>query len=466
MAPSTQAAHSRGYVILVCLVAALSGLLFGYDTGVIGGAIGFMRSKFQLSPMEEGWTAASILVGCMAGVLAAGPVADRLGRKRLLVASGLLFGISSVGTALPQTLTVFIGFRLLAGVAVGAASMAAPMYMAEIAPADWRGRLISLNQLAIVTGIFVVYFANWFIASLGDAAWNQEYGWRWMFASCALPSLVFLVLLIWVPESPRWLVQQNRAEEARAILARVNGRAAAAEELAAIQAAIQQEEPGLGQLLKPGLRRALGIGIVLAFLQQFTGINAFIYFGAEIFKSMGSSTQTALIQHVLLGGVNFLFTLVAIATVDRLGRKPLMVAGCVGMGLCLFGLYFSSGSAAAAPGALKVVFILGYIACFALSLGPVTWVILAEIFPTRVRGRALGLATFCLWLGDYLVTQTYPMMAENEWLKAHFRQAFPFLLYGAFCVVEVVFVSGWVPETKGRTLEQIEAGWRRPEGSR
>ncbi|WCJ61179.1 sugar porter family MFS transporter [Fontisphaera persica] len=460
MAPTTQVSQSRGYVLLVCFVAALSGLLFGYDTGVIGGAIGFMRAKFSLNPAQEGWTAASILVGCMVGVLIAGPVADRLGRKRLLVIAGLLFGISSVGTALPQTLSVFIAFRLMAGVAVGAASMAAPMYIAEIAPADWRGRLISLNQLAIVTGIFVVYFANWFIASLGDATWNQEHGWRWMFASCVLPSLLFLVLLLWVPESPRWLVKQNRPEEARVILERVNGAEAAAAELSAIHAAIQQEEPGLGQLLRPGLRRALVIGIMLAFLQQFTGINAFIYFGAEIFKSMGSSTQTALIQHVLLGGVNFLFTLVAIATVDRLGRKPLMVAGSLGMGICLFGLYFSSGAGTGAASALKLVFILGYIACFALSLGPVTWVILAEIFPTRVRGRALGLATFCLWLGDYLVTQTYPMMAENEWLQTHFRQAFPFLLYGAFCVVEVLFVLLWVPETKGKTLEQIEAGWR------
>lgn len=418
-----------------------------------------MRTKFGLSPVQEGWTAASILVGCMVGVLAAGPLADRLGRKRLLVMAGWLFGLSSVGTALAPTLTVFIVFRLMAGVAVGAASMAAPMYIAEISPAEWRGRLISVNQLAIVSGIFIVYFANWFIASLGNEAWNQEYGWRWMFASCTAPSVLFLVLLLWVPESPRWLVKQNRQQEAGAVLERVQGREAAAIELAAISAAIQEEEPGLGQLLKPGLRRALVMGIVLAFLQQFTGINAFIYFGAEIFKSMGSSTETALIQHVLLGGVNFVFTLVAIATVDRLGRKPLMVAGCVGMGLCLFGLYFMSGKTGGSD-TLKLICILGYIACFALSLGPVTWVILAEIFPTRVRGRALGLATFCLWLGDFLVTQTYPMMADNAWLQEHFRQAFPFVLYGAFCVVEVVYVVLWVPETKGKTLEQIEAGWR------
>lgn len=466
MAPSSAIPHSRGYVLLVCFVAALAGLLFGYDTGVIAGAIGFMRDKFALSPAQEGWTAASILVGCMAGVLVSGPLADRWGRKRLLVIAGLLFGISSVGTALPESLSVFIAFRMMAGVAVGAASMAAPMYIAEISPADWRGRLISVNQLAIVTGIFVVYFINWFIASRGDAQWNQEYGWRWMFASCLVPSLLFLGLLLLVPESPRWLVKQNRPEEARHILERVNGAGAASAELEAITAAIQQEEPGLGQLLKPGLRRALVIGVMLAFLQQFTGINAFIYFGAEIFKSMGSDTEAALSQHVLLGGVNFLFTLVAIATVDRWGRKPLMVAGCTGMGLCLFGMYFVSGEGNAGHGTLKLIFILGYIACFALSLGPVTWVILAEIFPTRVRGRALGLATFCLWLGDYLVTQTYPMMADHAWLKAYFRGAFPFLLYGVFCVVEVLFVLLWVPETKGKTLEDIEAGWRQAARSR
>ncbi|MEI7731702.1 MAG: sugar porter family MFS transporter [Verrucomicrobiota bacterium] len=441
---------STGYVVLICLVATLGGLLFGYDTAVISGAIGFLKEKFAMDPRMEGWSAGCILIGCMIGVSIAGAFGDRLGRKKLLVFSGVLFGASAVGTALPKELWMFIVFRILCGIGVGAASIASPMYIAEVAPARLRGRMVSLNQMAIVTGIFVVYFINWYIAGKGDHAWNVNTGWRWMFAMGALPSLVFLGLLLLVPESPRWLMEQNREAEALKVLTRVNGQAAAEVELQAIKASLSHEGASLRQLLQPGMRLVLVIGIVLAVLQQITGINAFIYFGPKIFESVGSSTNVALLQHISVGAVNFLFTIVAIWTVDKWGRRPLMLWGTLGMGICLVSmaaaLYYKF-----AP-FWMLVFILGYMACFSMSLGPVTWVIIAEIFPTRIRGRAMALATLCLWFADYVVTQSFPMLMDR------FKDlpSVPFVLYGLMCVLEILFVWRFVPETKGQSLEQIE----------
>jgi MFS transporter, SP family, xylose:H+ symportor len=448
---------SMRYVVLVCLVATLGGLLFGYDTAVIAGAIGFMKARFGLDATGEGWTASCALLGCVIGVSVAGPLGDRLGRKKLLLLAGLLFGVSAVGTALPPTLAWFIVFRILGGVGVGAASMASPMYIAEIAPARIRGTMVSVNQLAIVTGMLVIYFVNYWIAGRGDEAWNAEYGWRWMFASGLAPSLLFLGLLLFVPESPRWLVKQQRGAQAREVLTRVNGRAAAEVELRSIEDAIAREGATLGQLLQPGLRMALAIGVVLAVLQQVTGINVFLYYAPEIFKKLGAGTDAALLQTITVGAVNLLFTLVAIYTVDRWGRKPLMVTGAAGMGLCLLAMGWASYCQQTDLWALLCI--LGYIACFALSVGPVTWVVLSEIFPTRLRGRALGLATFCLWTANFIVSQTFPMMNENRWLVDRFHHAFPFWVYGALCFVEVLFVWRFVPETKGRSLEEIEQMW-------
>jgi sugar porter (SP) family MFS transporter len=447
------------YLVLVCLVATLGGLLFGYDTAVIAGAVGFMQKKFALSPAWEGWMAACVLLGCAFGVALSGVFSDWLGRKKLLILSAVLFAVSGVGTALPPSLSWFVVFRIIGGIGIGAASMASPMYIAEIAPARIRGTMVSVNQLAIVTGMLIIYFVNYHIAGLGDEEWNINFGWRWMFGSGVLPALLFLALLIPVPESPRWLTEKNRQPEALAILGRVNGPEAGQAELEAIEASIANESGSLRQLLQPGLRPVLAIGITLAVLQQITGINVFLYFAPEIFKKMGSGTSAALLETITVGGVNLLFTVLAIYTVDRLGRRPLMIIGSAGMGLCLFGM----GCAAYAQqtGLWMLLFILGYIACFALSLGPVTWVILSEIFPTRIRGRALGLATFCLWIADFVVSQTYPMMVKNEWLADQFHQAFPFWLYGCFCVVEILFVWRFVPETKGKSLEQIERMWQK-----
>ena len=445
------------YVALVCGVATLGGLLFGYDTAVIAGAIGFLQQHFELTPAMKGWAASSALLGCVIGVAFAGRFSDRAGRKRTLILAAILFLVSAIGTAFPRTFTIFVWFRMLGGIGVGIASMASPMYIAELSPARFRGRLVSVNQFAIVTGMLVIYFVNYHIAGQGDDAWNTAVGWRWMFGSEAIPAVVFLGLLFFVPESPRWLVEAGQREAAYRILARVDGEASARTELGAIEASLAREQGRLAQLLKPGFRVVLLIGIGLAVLQQVTGINVFLYYGPEIFKQLGTTTDVALLQTVVVGAVNLLFTIGAIWTVDRWGRRPLMILGAAGMGLCLVAMGVAAQLGVVAVWVL--VFMLGYIACFALSVGPVTWVLLSEIFPTRVRGRALGLATFCLWTANFLVSQTFPMLDENPWLIERFQHGFPFYLYAGFCVVLVLLVWRWVPETKGRSLEEIERSW-------
>jgi len=335
--------------------------------------------------------------------------------------------------------------------------MSSPMYIAEISPARIRGRMVSVNQFAIVSGFLVVYFVNYFIALQGDTVWNQETGWRWMFGSESIPAVLLLVLLFFVPESPRWLTKQNRSDEALDILSRVDGSDYAKTELLEIKDAIAHESGSIKQLFQPGMKIVLVIGIVLAVLQQVTGINVFLYFGTEIFKKLGSETNAALLQTIVVGAVNLSFTIIAIWTVDKLGRKPLMMIGSAGMGLSLLGMglmaYFQKTDLSV------LLFILGYIACFALSVGPVTWVILSEIFPTRIRGRAMAIATVCLWIANYIVSQTFPMMDENSWLLDKFHHAFPFWVYGIFCVVLITFVWRYVPETKAKTLEEIEKHW-------
>jgi SP family xylose:H+ symportor-like MFS transporter len=317
---------------------------------------------------------------------------------------------------------------------------------------------------AIIFGMLVVYFVNYFIAGAGDEAWNVETGWRWMFGSESLPAVLLLGLLFLVPESPRWLAKQGRRDEARDILERVGGEDHAAGEMAEIDAALAEESASLGQLLSPRMRVVLVMGIVLAVLQQVTGINVFLYYAPEIFKGVaGAKMDAALLQTIAVGAVNLGFTVVAIWAVDRVGRKPLMMIGAGGMGVALFAIGIAS--TLQAIGGWLLIFMLGYIACFALAVGPVTWVILSEIFPTKIRGRAMAIATFCLWIANFIVSQTFPMMEGSDWLVATFHHGFPFFVYGAFCVVLVLFVLRVVPETKGKSLEQIERMWgMRPDG--
>ena len=446
------------YLVVICMVAALGGLLFGYDTAVISGAIGFLQSYFALSPTLTGWAASCALVGCIIGVSIAGILSDLLGRKKVLILSAVFFFASALGTALPRNFTMFIIFRIIGGIGVGAASMTSPMYIAEISPARIRGRMVSVNQFAIVSGILVVYFVNYFIANQHTEAWNVQFGWRWMFGSMTLPAFLLLSFLFFVPESPRWLTKQNRDDEALVILSRVNGPRQAKNELTAIEDAVSHESGSIAQLFQPGMRIVLVIGIVLAVLQQVTGINVFMYYAPEIFKKLGAGINTALLQTVMVGTVNLIFTIIAIWTVDRIGRKPLIIIGASGMCISLVSLGLAAYYQKMEIWVL--IFVLGYIACFALSLGPVVWVVLSEIFPTKIRGRAMAIATSCLWAANFIVSQTFPMMSENEWLVDKFHQGFPFWIYSVLCVVTVLFVKSFVPETKGKSLEEIEKMWK------
>ena len=459
------------YLLPICLVATLGGLLFGFDTGVISGAIEPLTAKFALGDFMKGWASGCVLIGCAAGVLLVGPLSDRYGRKLAMFLAALMFLASAIGTAVPNDILTFIIFRIIGGIGIGIASISTPMYIAEITPAHIRGRMVAANQIAIVGGIAATAFINYFIAhAQGDPAlaatqaWLINTGWRWMFATGIAPSVLFALLLIPIPESPRWLIERRREDKARQILVKVGGANFAGTEFNNIKSALSQEQGTWRGLFSRRLMLPLFIGITLAVLQQVTGINVFLYFGATIFKTMSANTgvDAGLLTQIIINGDCVLFTVIAIATVDKWGRRPLMLIGAGGMGVCLaaMGVMAQVGADPAAASHWMLLFILLYIACFGLSVGPVTWVILSEIFPTAVRGRALGLATFFLWTADYVVTQTFPMMdAKDSWFVKHFNHAFPFYTYAAFCVVLVLVVWRLVPETKGRTLEEIERSW-------
>jgi len=463
--PSAVQANWR-YVLPICLVATLGGLLFGYDTGVISGAIEALTARFALSEVMKGWASGCVLIGCAAGVLAVGPLSDRYGRKLAMFLAAAMFLVSAIGTSLPNDVWTFIAFRLVGGIGIGIASISTPMYIAEITPARIRGRMVSVNQIAIVGGIAATAFINYSIAGHSDQAWNIATGWRWMFAAGSVPALVFGLLLLLIPESPRWLVEMKREDEARRTLGRVGGATFAATEITAIRDSLAGEKGTWSELFSHTLLRPLLLGIALAVLQQVTGINVFMYFGATIFKTMSQSTgvDAGLLQQIIINGAGILFTVIAIATVDKWGRKPLMLVGTLGMGIGLvaMGIMAQTMSDPTAASHVMLACIILYVACFGLSVGPVTWVILSEIFPTAVRGRALGLATFCMWLADYAVTQTFPIMdAKDSWFVAHFNHAFPFYVYAIFCAVLIAVMWLFVPETKGKSLEEIERSWHK-----
>lgn len=460
-----------GYLFHACLVATFGGLLFGYDSGVISGAIEPLTAKFELTDFMKGWASGCALIGCAAGVLLVGPISDRFGRKIAMFLAGLMFFASALGTALPNHIAAFVLFRIVGGIGIGIASISTPMYIAEITPAHLRGRMVSINQIAIVGGIATTAFVNYFIAHAKgnptlpeNQAWIINIGWRWMFATGIVPSLFFVLLLVSIPESPRWLVERHRNGEARQILEKVGGGEFTRTEFTSIQSALSQEQGTWAELFSRKLAFPLAIGIALAVLQQVTGINVFLYFGATIFKTLSDETgvDAGLLTQIIINGACTLFTVIAIATVDKWGRRPLMLLGAAGMGVSLLAMGIMAQWLAnpAATGRWMLLFIILYIACFGLSVGPVTWVILSEIFPTAVRGRALGLATFFLWTADYAVTQTFPMMdAKDSWYVARFHHAFPFYVYAAFCTGLLFVVWRLVPETKGRSLEEIEKYW-------
>lgn len=442
------------YVYMLSIVAAIGGLLFGYDTAVISGAIGNLQEKFQLSDEAMGGAASAAIWGCVFGVLFSGRISDRFGRKKVLIASALLFAVSAVGSAIPQNISQLVIARFIGGLGVGVASMLSPMYISEIAPAHNRGMLVTLYQLAIVIGINLIYFINLIIAGMGDEQWNVDLGWRYMFGSEVIPSLLFLGLLFLVPESPRWLAKQGREEEAGKILKKINGEAAGTAVLAEVKMTLKEEKGTLKELLEPGLRLALIVGIVLAIFSQITGINAIIYYAPEIFKSVGFATESALLQTVIIGVTNTAFTFVAIWLMDKAGRRKLLLWGVTGMVICLFGMgasfYFELSS-----GPLLLLFILGYIACFASSLGPIPWVLISEIFPNKNRGLAMSICIVLLWIGVVLITQFFPVMLNR------LGGAFTFWIFMINAIILVVFIWRFVPETKQKTLEEIERSWKK-----
>ena len=439
---------STRFAYLIAAVAAISGLLFGFDTAVINGALIFLRADLALDTRGTELATSSLLVGCALGAAVAGWLTDRLGRKKMLIVSALLFAASAVGAAVPRTLAEFAVARVLGGLAIGVASVLAPLYIAEISPRAIRGRLVSLNQMAIVTGILLAYFVNWLLSFAGPSSW------RWMFASAAVPSLAFFVALLFVPESPRFLIEKGRTIEALAVLVRVNGEQQAVAELEEIRSTIAAESGTLRELFTTRLRKPLGIAVFLAVFQQVTGINTVIYYGALIFKEQvgGHSDSAAIGANVTIGAINFLMTIVALWVIDRLGRRPLMMLASAGMAVTLLvlGLLFRLQPP---PAAMILVVILLYTASFGVGLGPGVWVVISELFPTRIRGRAMSIATLALWLACILITSTFLSLVEA------IGSAGAFWLYGAMSILHFVFIFRLMPETKGRSLEEIERSW-------
>lgn len=436
------------YVYGLACVAALAGLLFGFDTAVINGAIVFLKEQLRLTDAQTETAATSLLVGCMASAAIAGFLADSFGRRRVLLQSAVLFCVSSVWTALPNSLGQFVLARFAAGLAIGVASVVAPMYIAEIAPPRIRGILVTLYQMAIVTGILASYFINWLLAGLGPNSW------RWMFATAAAPSLAFFLALLFIPESPRWLLRWNRAEDALAVLARVSGRGDAQQQAEEIRSSLTEETGSWRELLEPRLRRPIAVAVLLAVFSQITGINTVIYYGTLLLKEHGGygKSSDAFGANVLIGLVNFAVTIAAIALIDRIGRKPLLLCGIAGMTAALLGLS-SAFSASPVPAARILTLLLVYVGCFAFSLGPGTWVYISEIFPTAVRGRAMSIATLSLWLSCAFVTWTFLSLVGRFGATGAFR------IFAGICALAFLFVLLALRETKGRTLEQIGRSW-------
>ncbi|WP_397445662.1 D-xylose transporter XylE [Polaribacter sp. R77954] len=467
--------NNSKYLLKLTLVATLGGLLFGYDTGVISGTVGSLETFFvtpkglpeAAANAFKGFLVASALIGCIIGGLFGGLISKKLGRKKGLILAAVLFLISALGSAMPEMLiapigeldhtfsTIFIMYRIIGGIGVGLASMLSPLYIAEIAPANSRGRLVSFNQLAIVGGFMVVYFVNYFISRGGGSdAWLNEVGWRWMFASEVIPAGLFLGLLFFVPDTPRSLMLKNKPEEALDVLIKVNGEQEGKRVLSEIENSVTETS---GKLLSYGWAVII-IGVLLSVFQQFVGINVVLYYAPEIFKSIDPNTDGALLLTIIVGIVNFLFTIIAVKTVDKKGRKPLMLIGALGMAVAMLalGFVFFSG----ATGYLALGCMMLYVASFALSWGPVTWVLLSEIFPNKIRGKAMAIAVAAQWVSNYLVSLTFPMMNDNTALTEQFNHGFAYWVYGVMSLIAMWFVWKYIPETKGKTLEEMESIWK------
>jgi len=458
------------FTIRVALIVALGGFLMGFDASVISGVVGFIGPEFELSNIELGWAVASLTLTSTIAMMLAGPVSDRFGRRPVLKAAAVLFGASAVASAVAPDYLTLVAARMLGGFGVGAALIIAPMYIAEIAPAGIRGRMVSFNQLNIVIGISAAYFCNYLILTLGqsDLAWAQainlgEWNWRWMLGVETVPAIFYLLALFTVPESPRWLIMHGRDADALTIMQRVAGHARAESDLKSVQEALAAEagmEKGrLRELFQPAMRLVLTIGISVAILQQITGINSVFFYAPMIFEQSGIGTDAAFMQAVLVGLVNIVFTVLAILFIDKLGRRPLMLTGLVIIACCMLLLaygfnaatYSASGELIEINATLILIGILGFVAGFGISLGPVMWVLFSELFPNRIRGVAISFVGLINSTVSFIVQLVFPWELEN------FGASTTFLIYGVFAIIGLIFIMRVLPETKGRSLEELEA---------
>jgi MFS transporter, SP family, xylose:H+ symportor len=456
--------QNKFYIVAITIVATLGGLLFGYDTAVISGAEksvqAFLIDSQGLSTLVHGLTISSALIGCIIGGALSGLFASYFGRRKSLMIAAFLFFLSALGSGYPEflffpkgeasmgLLYMFNFYRIIGGIGVGMASAICPMYIGEIAPAEIRGRLVSLNQFAIIFGMLVVYFVNWGIANGQPLEWINTIGWRNMFLSEAIPAGLFGILLFFVPETPRYLTLKNKDSEALVVLTKINGAERAREILADIKDTIEHHS---GKIFSYG-KLVIIIGILLSVFQQFVGINVALYYAPRIFESMGAGKDASMMQTVVMGLINVVFTVIAILTVDKWGRKPLLMVGSIGMAIGMFAIaglaYFEI------IGTSTLVFIIVYTASFMMSWGPICWVLISEIFPNKIRGRAVAIAVAAQWAANYFISSTYPSMME-------FSGAFTYGFYGVMSVLSFIFVWKMVPETKGKTLEEMEKLWRK-----
>ncbi|AND40302.1 MULTISPECIES: D-xylose transporter XylE [Cytobacillus] len=456
------------YIGSLTLVAAIGGLLFGYDTAVISGAEKsleiYLINSLGLGSLAHGATTSSALIGCIIGGLISGYFASKFGRKKSLIAAAVLFFLSALGSAFPEflfftkgepTISLLLTFnlyRIIGGIGVGLASAIVPMYIGEIAPADIRGRLVSFNQFMIIFGMLVVYFVNWGIASGRPLEWINDVGWRYMFASEAIPALAFGLLLLLVPETPRYLAIHNHDDKALAVLAKINGAAEAKTILGEIKKSVAASANVPAEKLFAYGKLVIVIGILLSVFQQFVGINVALYYAPRIFESMGAAKDASMLQTIVMGVINVIFTIVAILTVDKWGRKPLLITGSIGMAIGMFGVAGMAFSNIIGMGTL--IFIIVYTASFMMSWGPICWVLISEIFPNKIRGQAVAVAVAAQWAANYFISSTYPMMME-------FSGGLTYGFYGLMSVLSAIFVWKFVPETKGKTLENMESIWKR-----
>lgn len=458
---------NTGYVAFLSLVAAMGGILFGYDTAVISGTVSSVAAQFSLDALQKGWFVGCALIGSIGGAAIAGMLSDRFGRKPTMLLSALFFTVSSVGCALCADFTQLVAYRIIGGIGVGVVSIVSPMYISEVAVARWRGTLVSLYQLAITVGFLAAYLVNFQILRSAETAvyasalmqkiWVTEL-WRGMLGAGTLPAVLFLVVIFFIPESPRWLILRGRDLRARGVLGRIYRapEAVDAEVSAVHETVVSAEKSQWRALFEPGIRKAVLIGVAIAMLGQFMGVNAVLYYGPTIFENAGLSSGDSLFSQVLVGIVNMLTTVLALVIIDRVGRKQLVYWGVSGMivSLVAIGLYFLCGEAWGLPNGFLLVAFLTYIFCCAVSICAVVFVLLSEMYPTRVRGLAMSIAGFALWIATFLVGQLTPWMLEN------LTPAGTFMLFAVMCVPYILIMRFAVPETTGRSLEEIEKHWQ------